>query len=1047
MAETASSDATHKVSPSSATEVENFVRLEKSVLSGGGGGGGGASAHLTVARATFSLVEAKSVALLRAHVTQRGSRFLRVDLETQVRDADFSRVLFKGQPNVLDGALLVVRGFFGGDEYETVKFHVRENNFSGLKVLLQDADYDANFARGLEEANWMELRQGPRCVARRHLVQGLQEEESERLLSDFSEEHMEWLLEVVLEVVQAEEERAREEGGGEKAGITVESLSITFVAVYTDFKKEIEKQNKEEDGGEARERTLTEIVVLCLVRCLAYLLPMGKVKALLRMMEKYMADKFEGGGSKLKAMLGETVENMEKEIQEQRPQLQQQEAYKQRRLRPELSVGGGGADLFVPTAEMDRAVRAVRFYLEHGVGVLMRGEKACGKSTAMHKAVEEISGPSPPHRVLFLYFGGAKTSFGTEDAVLAAAETHTKENAGKRCLVVVEGFDPTLEAHVSYVLSMASGRTLYFREREDFVALPRFTVCVEALSKGEWAGERDLSHHLRGYLVPVSVRKPFDDDSFILTKALTVFSKDFSEELQNNIQEIKSFVVGWHKFARNRFPQAGISDHALYRLISGVLLSSPEEVSNISDMCRHLLNEMESEYSPYMNGKKIDDLLEEFSPYFKGKFFKELEDLASYFVSTNKGKGCHLELRERGAVLENFQHEYDEFKGKSFNNSMTLTDQACGNLVNLVRSYHRFDCTIVVGPAGSGKGASVDFVSKMLHLKLVESPKSFKEFEKTFKGAFARALKGHKMMLYVKLLRDFGEILTLVEDFLFYCDPSFFTPAERMSQLFPDKEREYNALCDNSKYSEAVAAKQRKVHQNLHLVLDMEEGAYETHCRARRPHLHLRSGVVTFHRWSPESLRAIVTERLEAAEEEDRRQRAAAASDKNGASGKKEGMPVETVASLLARLHEEETVLDPTMASSQFLDAAAIFPEFYRPQAREMRQKEEDYLSGIQSVLRSNGYIDKLARETADKEPQVAQLTAEIEQLNKRLAQERGNLDKASKSFRRIEVAARKKSEETQELAADAHRNLEHALPSLEAAMVAIGDIDRRVYR
>ena len=68
-------------------------------------------------------------------------------------------------------------------------------------------------------------------------------------------------------------------------------------------------------------------------------------------------------------------------------------------------------------------------------------------------------------------------------------------------------------------------------------------------------------------------------------------------------------------------------------------------------------------------------------------------------------------------------------------------------------------------------------------------------------------------------------------------------------------------------------------------------------------------------------------------------------------------------------------------------------------------------------------------------DPQVTQLSSEIERLNKRLSQERLNLDKASKAFRRKEVAARKKSEETQELAADAHRNLEHALPSLDAAM------------
>jgi len=40
-------------------------------------------------------------------------------------------------------------------------------------------------------------------------------------------------------------------------------------------------------------------------------------------------------------------------------------------------------------------------------------------------------------------------------------------------------------------------------------------------------------------------------------------------------------------------------------------------------------------------------------------------------------------------------------------------------------------------------------------------------------------------------------------------------------------------------------------------------------------------------------------------------------------------------------------------------------------------------------------------------------------------------------------VSARKKSEEVQELAADAHRNLEHALPSLEAALTAVAAIER----
>ena len=68
---------------------------------------------------------------------------------------------------------------------------------------------------------------------------------------------------------------------------------------------------------------------------------------------------------------------------------------------------------------------------------------------------------------------------------------------------------------------------------------------------------------------------------------------------------------------------------------------------------------------------------------------------------------------------------------------------------------------------------------------------------------------------------------------------------------------------------------------------------------------------------------------------------------------------------------------------------------------------------------KANTYITKLTNEISEKEPEVLRLNTEIEQLNKRLSQERINLERASKSFRKKEAAARKKSEETQELAAD----------------------------
>ncbi len=56
-------------------------------------------------------------------------------------------------------------------------------------------------------------------------------------------------------------------------------------------------------------------------------------------------------------------------------------------------------------------------------------------------------------------------------------------------------------------------------------------------------------------------------------------------------------------------------------------------------------------------------------------------------------------------------------------------------------------------------------------------------------------------MVYVKVTRgNCQEVLAFVEDFLFYCDPPFFTAAEKVRQLFGDsKEKEYAALCDRDR--------------------------------------------------------------------------------------------------------------------------------------------------------------------------------------------------------------------------------------------------------
>ena len=121
----------------------------------------------------------------------------------------------------------------------------------------------------------------------------------------------------------------------------------------------------------------------------------------------------------------------------------------------------------------------------------------------------------------------------------------------------------------------------------------------------------------------------------------------------------------------------------------------------------------------------------------------------------------------------------------------------------------------------------------------------------------------------------------------------------------------------------------------------------------------------------------------------------------------------------------------------------ALFPEMYRDVKAELLKIRDSLRTGIDQTLKAQSHIDRLNSEIAAKEPDIKRLMHEAEQLNKRLAQERLNLEKASQSFRKKEAKARAKSELTQELAAETHQNLEQALPHLEASMQAINSIDK----
>ena len=690
-------------------------------------------------------------------------------------------------------------------------------------------------------------------------------------------------------------------------------------------------------------------------------------------------------------------------------------------LKPQLSIDHGNTDLFVPTKETARVVGILNFCLSDKMSVILYGRDGAGKTTAIGKMLEMLPKQS---RVIFLRLGKGPM-FEQEDAILRSSDINGET------IVVLEGFRFDRPHHVAFVESLIRGRYLFDRQQDKFVQIKPLTLCVEALYK-ESGGGNEFEAGLRRTrvdLVPIHMRKPFDDDAHILTSAMSIFAKDFSEEIQAHIQEVKSFIIGWHKFMKNKFPP--ITDHVLYRLVSGLLLANPEEVSSVRHLNSHLYNELEAEYACFSREEAIDALLDEFSPYLRGKLFEDSDDmLLSLFQSS--ANGCTIEMKERTAIQSALVEAYDSVKGSAYNNCLTFSPQLIKIVVRLLRSYERFQCTVIVGPSGSGKHAAVKLLSLYLNVTLQECPDNLEDFKATLHSGYLNAIKGEQLMIYVAL-KDRASALDafeLLDSLLYYGDlPHLISDEERSSQLFGgDQVEEYGALCDEGRYKDAQDEKIFKIQDNLHVVVDLSAELFEA-LHIHTPQLLIKSGLISCHPWSKQVLEAMARERLGVL-----------------LSTTKTEFPLGAVCKAFAALHIHMSTQSAdrfAVLSTQYLDVISLFPDLYTRLHKKLVEAENNLKAGIQCVERSNGYIKQLADDISVKEPEMVKLATEIEQLNKRLTQERINLDKASKAFRRKEVAARKKSEETQELAEDAHKNLEAALPSLEAAMQALTSIDK----
>ena len=247
--------------------------------------------------------------------------------------------------------------------------------------------------------------------------------------------------------------------------------------------------------------------------------------------------------------------------------------------RSQVTIRNGRPQVFIPATPILETIESLHFFLSHSVSVLLLGARGCGKSLSFSKVVPHLpSGATVKYIIL-----GQSQDFDYEAGLLTELMPY------KTNIVVVENFNPRNHIHVHFVLSLLTGRCFFEEQKEKFQRLPTLTLLIEASD----CQVTDIPYSLSYNVVTMQMHKTDVTNASIVKEAMSIVS----ENVPHKMDDLHETLRRWHVHIRSQ--NAFISDHTLFRTLSGIMFYMPEELEN-EDFQQFVASEMLAEYSAFL---------------------------------------------------------------------------------------------------------------------------------------------------------------------------------------------------------------------------------------------------------------------------------------------------------------------------------------------------------------------------------------------------------------------------------------------------------------
>ncbi|XP_005385504.1 PREDICTED: dynein heavy chain 6, axonemal [Chinchilla lanigera] len=128
---------------------------------------------------------------------------------------------------------------------------------------------------------------------------------------------------------------------------------------------------------------------------------------------------------------------------------------------------------------------------------------------------------------------------------------------------------------------------------------------------------------------------------------------------------------------------------------------------------------------------------------------------------------------------------------------------------------------------------------------------------------------------------------------------------------------------------------------------------------------------------------------------------------------------------------------------TSYLELINLYLSMLTEKRKQLVSARDRVKNGLTKLLETNVLVDKMKLDLSALEPVLLVKSQDVEALMEKLAVDQESADQVRNIVQEEEAIAKVKAEETQAIADDAQRDLEEALPALEAANKALDSLDK----